>query len=123
MKGAIMRSQKGLSLSGFLLWAVIAVFAALVGFKVAPAYFEYLNIQKQFKAMANDTALSGAQRPAIERAFSSRSSMEDIKSITPQDLEITRAGDRVVISAAYSVRVPLFANVSACLDFYPNSGK
>ncbi len=118
-----MRGQRGLSLSGFLLWSVIVVFAALLGFKVAPAYMEYLTIQKQFKAIANDTAFSSAQRPAIEKAFYSRSTIEDIKSITPQDLEITKAGDRTVISAAYSVRVPLFANVSVCLDFYPSSGK
>lgn len=118
-----MRRQRGLSLSGFLLWSVIVVFAILVGFKIAPAYMEYLTIQKQFKAIANDTALRGAQRPAIERAFENRSAVEDIKSITRQDLEITKDGDRLVISAAYSVRVPLFANVSACIDFTPTSEK
>ena len=118
-----MRRQRGLGLSGFLLWSVIVVFAVLLGFKVAPAYIEYLIIQKQFKAIANDTALGGAQRPAIERSFSNRSAIEDIKSITPQDLEITKDGDRTVISASYSVRVPLFANISVCLDFYPSSGK
>ncbi len=118
-----MRRQTGLSLSGFLLWAVVLVFAALLGFKIAPAYFEYLTIQKQFKAIASEPSMSSAQRPAIERAFSNRSTIDNIKSVTPQDLEIVKEGNQVVIRAAYSVRIPLFANISACIDFNPSSEK
>lgn len=118
-----MRRQRGLSLSGFMLWAVLGVLALLVGFKLAPAYFEYLSIQKQFEAVANDPNLKGAQRPAIERAFYDRATIENITSITPKDLEITKDGDQMVIDAAYSVRVPLFANISACIDFTPSSRK
>lgn len=118
-----MRRQRGLSLSGFMLWAVILVCVALLGFKLAPAYFEYLSIQKQFKAVASDPALSGAPRQAIEKAFSSRSTIEGIKSVSPQDLEIAKEGDRMVIRAAYSVRVPLVSNISVCIDFYPSSEK
>ena len=53
-----MRKQQGVTLSGLLIWAVALVFLALLGFKVAPAYFEYLTIQKEFKEMASDPALS-----------------------------------------------------------------
>ncbi len=121
MKGKIMRMQRGVTLSGFLLWAIIVVFAVLLGFKVGPAYFEYLSIQKQLKAIANDPGISTGVRREIEGAFVSRATIENIRSIGPQDLEISKDGDRLVISASYSVRVPLFANVNACLDFYPSS--
>lgn len=118
-----MHGQRGLSLSGFLLWAVILVFAALLGFKLAPAYIEYLEIQKQFRAIAGDQSLSGAPRQAIERAFASRSAIDNTKSVSPQDLDISKAGDQLVIRAAYSVRIPLFSNISACIDFNPSSEK
>jgi len=123
MKGMIMRRQKGVSLSGLLMWAVALIFLALLGFKVAPAYFEYLTVQKEFKEIATDPALSGGQRPAVERAFYNRTTIDNVTSVTPQDLEITKGADGLVISAAYSVRVPLFANVSVCLDFRPTSEK
>jgi len=123
MRRVIMHRQRGLSVSGFLFWAVIVVFAVLLGFKLAPAYMEYLTIQKQFKAIAGDPAMNSAQRPAIERAFYNRTTIENIQAVTPQDLEITKDGDQLVIRAAYSVRVPLVANISACIDFNPSSEK
>jgi hypothetical protein len=119
----IMRKQKGVTLSGLLIWAVALVFLALLGLKVAPAYFEYLTIQKEFKEIASDPSLAGGQRTAIERAFYNRTTIDNVTSVTPQDLDISKDGDGLVISAAYSVRVPLFANVSLAIDFRPSSAK
>ena len=44
-----MLKQKGLTLSGFMTWAIIFAFAALLAFKLGPAYTEDLTIQKHFK--------------------------------------------------------------------------
>jgi len=118
-----MHKQKGVSLSGLLFWSVILVFVVLLGLKVGPAYFEYFSIRQQLKAIANDPSMSGGQRKAIETSFYNRAVIENIKAIAPQDLEIDKDGDGVVISAAYSVRVPLFGNFSACMDFRPSSAK
>ncbi|MFN7085542.1 MAG: DUF4845 domain-containing protein [Burkholderiales bacterium] len=116
-----MRKQDGLSLSGFLLWSMLLVLTALLGLKMAPAYLEYLAIQKQLRLIAADSAVSG--RGEIEKSFSSRAVVENIKSVTAADLEITREDGKVVISVAYSVKVPLFANISVCMDFSPTSAR
>ncbi|MDP2241642.1 MAG: DUF4845 domain-containing protein [Burkholderiales bacterium] len=118
-----MHKQKGVSLSGLLIWSVILVLVALLGFKVGPAYMEYFSVRQQFKAIANDPAMSTGQRRLIETSFYNRAVIENIKAVTPQDLEIAKDGDGVVISAAYSVRVPLFGNISVCMDFFPTSAK
>lgn len=118
-----MRKQKGVSLSGLLFWSVILVFVALLGFKIAPAYIEYFSVRQQLRAIANDPAMSTGQRKDIETSFYNRAVIENIKAVTPQDLEIAKDADGVVISAAYSVRVPLFGNVSVCMDFFPSSAK
>jgi hypothetical protein len=118
-----MHGQRGVTLSGFLVWAVLGIVVLLLGFKVGPAYFEYLSIQKQFQAIANDPAMRAGSRREIEGAFVGRATIENIRSIGPSDLEISKDGDRIVISASYSVRVPLFGNASACLDFHPTSAK
>ncbi len=118
-----MRKQKGVSLTGLLFWSAILIFVALLGFKVGPPYVEYFSIRQQLRAIASDPALRTGQRKDIETSFYNRAVIENIKAITPQDLEISKDGDSVVISAAYSVRVPLFGNISACMDFFPTSAR
>lgn len=116
-----MRRQLGLTLSGFLMWAVLGIFVALFGFKVGPSYFEYYTIKKQFKAIADDPdAVRGGMR-GVMTAFDRRTAIEDIRSIKAQDIQVEKDGDRIILSAEYSARVPLFGNLSACMDFNPRS--
>lgn len=118
-----MRKHDGVTLTGFIFVAIIVVFALLFAFKLGPAYFEYYSIQKQFKAIANDPNLSTATRREIEGAFVARSTIENIRSIGPGDIQITKDGGSLVLSAEYSVKVPLFGNLSGCMDFNPSSAK
>jgi hypothetical protein len=116
-----MREQRGLTLTGFLVTAVILVFVALLGFKIGPAYMEFYTIQKQIKIVANEVAT--ADRRAVENAFDRRANVENITAITGKDLEITKEGDGIVVSAEYAVKVPLVGNLSACMDFRASSSK
>ena len=52
-----------------------------------------------------------------------RQTIENITSIGPEDIQITKDGGSLVLSAEYSVKVPLFGNLSACMDFNPSSAK
>ena len=47
-----MRRQQGITLSGFLLWSVVLLFAALLAFKIGPPYLEYLLVKKHLRAVA-----------------------------------------------------------------------
>ncbi|HEX6003872.1 MAG TPA: DUF4845 domain-containing protein [Burkholderiales bacterium] len=116
-----MREQRGLTLTGFLVTAVILVFVALLVFKIGPAYMEFYTIQKQITIVANE--VSTPDRRAVENAFDRRADIENITAITGKDLEITKEGDGIVVSAEYSVKVPLVGNLSACMDFRANSAK
>ena len=118
-----MHKQKGVTLTGLLFWSVILIFVVLLGFKIAPPYFEYYAIRQQFRAIANDPNLRSGQRNEIESSFYNRSVIENITVVTRKDLEIVKEGDEIVISASYSVRVPLFGNISACMEFNPSSAK
>ncbi|MBI4195943.1 MAG: DUF4845 domain-containing protein [Betaproteobacteria bacterium] len=119
-----MRKQRGLTMTGFITWAVVFIFVALFGFKVGPAYVEYYAIEKQLTIIANDPEiLRTPTRGAVETAYARRTSIEDIRAVGPSDLLIEKDGDKLVISADYSVRVPLVGNMSACLDFHATSDK
>jgi hypothetical protein len=59
----------------------------------------------------------------IRTAFERRADIDDIDVIGPKDLEITKEGNEVVVSAAYSKRIPLFANVNVVIDFAASSNR
>ncbi len=115
--------QRGLTLSGFLLWSVALILVLLLGFRIGPAYYEYFVIQKQLRAIAEDPVAATGSRGEIEAAFLRRATVENIRVVEPRDLRISKRDNGIEISASYSVRVHLFRNLSACLDFEPSSAK
>lgn len=116
-----MRGQYGITMTGFLVTAVILILVALLGFKIGPAYMEYYTIKKQIKLVADEVTV--VDRRTIENAYDRRAAIENITAISPKDLEISKDGDKIVISVDYSVKVPLFGNLSACMDFSASSDK
>ena len=118
-----MRRQKGITLSGFLLWAVVFVIAALLAFKIGPPYVEYLSIQAQLKAVANDPEGRSGVRRVVEDLFDRRTAIESISAVKAKDILIARDGDRVVLSFEYTVCVPIVLNIRACMDYNPTSGR
>jgi hypothetical protein len=113
--------QAGLSMSIFLLWCVILAFGALLGFKLGPAYMENMTIQKHLGTIAKDSTFASGNRKEIENAFSNRAQIDRIEAISPKDIIVTKEGGGITLSASYTVRVPLFHNLNACLDFSPSS--
>lgn len=113
--------QTGLSMSLFLMWCVIFAFAALLGFKLGPAYFDDMTIQKHFRTLAKDSNLASGNRKDIEQAFSKRVEIDRIDAISPKDIVIAKEGGGITLSARYTRCVPLFYNLSACMDFTPAS--
>jgi hypothetical protein len=111
-----MKRQRGISLSGLLIICVVLIAVVLLGFKLFPPYTEYLAIKKAINDIARNPEARGSARE-IQAAYELRSAVEDFKSVRGTDLEIGRQGDRVTISAAWSVKVPLFYNINACIDF------
>jgi hypothetical protein len=67
--------------------------------------------------------LTATDRRTVENAFDRRAVVENITAISAKDLEITKDGDKVVLSVDYSVKVPLVKNLNACMDFSVSSDK
>jgi hypothetical protein len=116
-----MRKQQGITLSGFLLWSVVLIFAALLAFKIGPPYLEYLLVKKHLKAVAEESEARSGQRRDVELAYSKRSQIEDTPSVQPKDIVISKEGDGVVLSVEYTVCRPVVANIRACMDYSASS--
>lgn len=117
-----MRKQQGVSLKGLIIWLSVGGFLAVMAAKIMPSYVEYFTVKKMLKNMEEAGDLKGTVRD-IRLSFDRRNAIEDVKSVRPDDLEITKEGGEAVVSATWSVRIPLVANVSACIDFFATTAK
>jgi hypothetical protein len=118
-----MKYQRGISLSGVMMGGVVLGLVALVGMRVAPPWMEYGKVVKAVKATASDSSLKEASVAQVRTSFQKRAEIDDIKSVSPDDLEITKENGLLVISFSYQQKVPLFSNVSVLFDFEGSSEK
>ncbi|HTQ72698.1 MAG TPA: DUF4845 domain-containing protein [Burkholderiales bacterium] len=116
-----MRNQRGLTLMGMIVACIVIVFVAIGGLKIAPAYIEYFKVKKAIKAVA--VANPAATVGEVRYAFQLRQAIDDIDVIGPKDLEVTKEGNELVVSTAYSKRIPLFGNVNVVIDFAASSNE
>ncbi len=108
--------QGGLTIIGFLFVAVVIVVCVMIGFRVTPAYIEYVAVQK-----ALDRALLESKDPTaavqIRNSFQRFADSGYIESVSAKDIEIAKQGNEITASITWARKLPLVANVSLYLDF------
>jgi len=117
-----MKKQLGVTLSGMLMVSVVLILVILLGLKLFNPYTQYFAIQKTFKTLSMNVEVRNGGRREFNNAWSRYAQIESINVITGDDVEFTKEGNSVTISASYSVKVPLFRNFSLLIDFAPTSG-
>ncbi len=119
----IASKQRGVSLSGLLVWSVILIIAAIGGMKVIPAYIQDAEIKSILSTIVNDPEMQGAQSKDIRESFSKRAMMNNINVVTANDIEIVKDARGLSLSISYQVKIPLVGNASLLLEFNPSSFK
>ena len=114
-----MKKQRGISLSGLLVISVLLIAVVLLGFKLFPAYTEYLSIKKAVNEISRNKEIRTPRE--VHEAFERRAAIDNINALRGTDLEISKQGDRLAIGATWAVKIPLFYNISACIDFNARS--
>ena len=108
--------QQGLTLIGFVFVAAVIAFVVVVGARMAPAYIEYYSVQKSLQK-----TLAEAKDPTnavdVRRTFERYLATDYIDSVTARDLEITKQGNDITLSCAWTRKLHLVGNVSLFLDF------
>ena len=113
------RRQRGITLLGLLMWAIIIGFVALLAMRVLPTMNEFFTIQKAVNKIA---AEGFGTVPEIRAAFEKQKEIEySIQSIAAKDLEITKENDRVVIRFAYDKEVEIVSPVYLLIKYQGSS--
>jgi hypothetical protein len=114
-----MNNQRGVALSGLLVWGIIIALVAVLGMKVGPEYLDYFKILKSVKSIS--TGAASQTVPEIRAAYDRYADVNYISTLKGVDLDISKENNNVVISFAYERRIPLFYNVSLVIDFEGSS--
>ncbi|MGQ0579885.1 MAG: DUF4845 domain-containing protein [Betaproteobacteria bacterium] len=117
-----MKRQRGVTFVGMIFIAALIILGAIIGLKLVPAYIEYATVVQHLREIARSPEARGSPRE-IQMLFSKRAQIDDIRVVAPDDIEITREGDSVVLTASYQNKIRLFGNLSACIDFEASSRK
>lgn len=115
------RQQRGLSMVGLLLWGIVIVFVALVAMKLVPAYVEFFEIKKILKDMGGESGFNNMSNAEIRERFAKRAMIDNISTVKPGDLEISREGGKTVVAVDYSFQTELVGNVSLLANFSASS--
>ena len=94
--------QRGLSFFGLVFIGVLAVAAFAIGGQSVPIFLEYSAAKKAIEKAKVETTV-----PGVRAAFDRAAAIDDITSIKGSDLEVTKRGDKVVVSFKYSREIPL----------------
>lgn len=113
--------QRGISFGGFIFGAFLLVFLGITGLKLVPAYMEEAKIKNIFIAMAHDPDMQKATPHDVKVSFDKRAVIDNITAIKADDIDISSDNGRPVLSASYSVKIPLGGNISLYIEFNPSS--
>lgn len=113
MTSATARRQRGLSLISLIFFGIVGVALLVLGAKIVPVVAEYIAVERAIQKIKNE----GTTVSEVRAAFDRFAVIDDIKSITGRDLDITKEGDQIVVSFAYQKRIPIMDNVHLLIDF------
>jgi beta-lactam-binding protein with PASTA domain len=108
--------QSGVSFVGLLFVVGVLACAGVVGAQVFPTVVEYQAILK-----AAQKAAAGNTVAEVRQIFNKAADVDDIKSVTPKDLEVAKDGDKVVVKFAYNKEIHLFGPAFLLIKYVGSS--
>lgn len=112
MKRSSRSRQAGISFFGLVFVMVVLAALGVLLAQAVPSMIEY-----QAAVRAVNRAKDGGSVAEIRNAFNRGVDIDDIKSITGKDLEITREGDRTVVGFAYNKEIHMFGPAYLLLKY------
>jgi beta-xylosidase len=99
------------------------LFVVVIGMKLIPVYAHNFQIENLLKKIANDPEMLNATVKEIRVSYSKRASIDYINDLAADDVDVIKVDGHITLSASYSVKIPVVANVSFLIEFNPTATK
>src|SRR3569623_2011821 len=104
--------QSGISFVGLLFVVGVLACLGVVGAQVFPTVVEYQAILK-----AVQKASTGNTVAEVRQIYEKAADIDDIHSVGPKDIEVSKDGDKVVVKFAYTREIHLFGPAFLLLKY------
>jgi len=95
--------QSGISFVGLIFVVGVLACLGVVGAQVFPTVVEYQAILKAAQKASNGNTVA-----EVRQIYEKASEVDDIKSVGPKDLDVSKDGDKVIVKFAYNKEIHLF---------------
>lgn len=112
MTHSLQSRQRGISFMGLVFVMVVLALVGVLGAQALPTVVEYQAIVK-----AAEKSKTEGTVPGVRAAFDRAAQIDDIKSITGKDLDVTKNGDQVVVKFAYNREIHMFGPAYLLLKY------
>lgn len=111
------RTQRGMTLIGFILvLGVVGVFAYM-GMKLIPMYSEYYSVKQALAGLAAEPGITDNDPAKIKDLFFRRLYISYAENIKPEHVKIVRKDAGYEMTVNYEVRKQLIANIDVVGKF------
>ena len=93
-------SQRGISFIGILFVGGVLAFSGVIAAQVFPTLIEFQAVTK-----AATKAADGNSVAEVRSIFDKAAQIDDIKSVTGKDLDVSKTGDKTVVNFAYNKEI------------------
>jgi hypothetical protein len=112
------RTQKGMTLIGFIVsMAVVGVFI-YVGMQLFPMYSEFFSVKQALAGLANEPGISEESAGKIEDKFFKRLYISYSDNVKPEHVKLVRRDAGWLMTVNYEVRRPVIGNLDVIGKFH-----
>jgi hypothetical protein len=116
-EGGIMKKQKGLTLISWLAIIAVVLFNAIIAMNVVPVYLNDHSVKSMMKGLETDTSLRGATPKKIKESVAKRLRINNVYSVTKNDIVIKKSKNDYVITIEYEPRGRLVGSLDYIVTF------
>lgn len=110
------RTQRGMTLIGFVMVLAVAGVFIYMGMKLIPMYSEYYAVKQAMEGLSQEGA-GGYDAAKVKDFFFRRLDMSYSENVKPQDVKLVRKDSGWLMTVDYEVRRPLIANIDVVGHF------
>ncbi len=110
-------SQRGMSLLGLLLIAMMVGFFVMAAIRIAPSYIEYLTVKDIVARVAEEFRRDEDTISDLRRKLSTTLNTNQVYGLDFKDIKVFREDGKTWVDARYEARVPMIWRIDAVIKF------
>jgi hypothetical protein len=112
-----MNTQRGITLTSFLVVLVVVGFFIYIGMKLFPMYQEYYAVRSAMKSLASQPGVASMEPARIQDLFFKRLYINYSDNVKPGNVKFDRRDNGRTLKVNYEVRRPLIGNLDVVGKF------